>query len=116
MRYLCIFRKTPVGGSGARESFDLMLTLAAFDQEVTALLIDDGVFHLLPGQQCSEEGHPLPALWQSLEMYGIDSPWVERESLLARGMNQSCLSIPVRVVSRDFLPDFFAGFDRLIGD
>ncbi len=117
MRYLCVFREGPVGGSKAQESFDLMLTLAAFDQEVTALLMDDGVFHLMPGQQFQEQSERhLPALWQSLEMYGIESPWVEHESLLVRGLDQSSLLIPVRLVSRGALPDFFSGFDRLVGD
>lgn len=117
MRCLFVFRYGPVGGSRAQETFDLMLTLAAFDQKVESLLLDDGVLHLLPGQQIQDLAWcHVPALWQELELYGIEPPLVEHESLLERGLDRSSLLIPVRVVQRDTLPELFENFDRLMGD
>ncbi len=117
MRHLCLFRHGPVGGSRPQDAFDLLLTLAAFDQEVEVLLLDDGVWQLSPDQQPRDSiGRNLPALWRELDVYGIPRPWVEEESLSERGLGQVPLLIPVRRVKRSSLPQLLQGFDRIVGD
>jgi len=118
MRYLFVFRHSPWDGSRGAESLDLLLTLAAFDQEVEVLLLDEGVWHLRPGQSPAAIGlRDLGALWRNLPLYGISaSPWVEDESLGARGLRADDLSIPVRRIRRERLAAFWNRFDVVLGD
>lgn len=117
MRCLCLFRYGPMGGSRARDAFDLMLTLAAFDQEVEVLLLDDGVWQLLPGQR-SEGGVADMVMppWSELGLYGIGSPWVETESLRERNLGPRSLAGPVREMGRDSVAHFLRSFDRIMED
>ncbi len=118
MRCLFVFRHSPWDGSRGAESLDLLLTLAAFDQELEVLLLDDGVWHLHPGQSPGVLGlRDLSALWRNLPLYGIGaSPWVEDESLRARGLQDGDLSIPVRRIQRGRLAEFWNRFDTILGD
>ncbi len=118
MRYLFVFRHSPWDGSRAAESLDLLLTMSAFDQEVEALLLDDGVWHLLSGQASAVLGQRnLTALWQNLSLYGISTlPWVEQESLADRKLSVADLSIPVRLIQRSRLASFWSRFDAVLGD
>lgn len=117
MRYLFVIRDAPYEGRRAQEALDLLLTLAAFDQKVDIVLLEDGVWQLHRAQ------HPeilaqknLAALWQVLGIYGIDPPWVESESLAERGMDVADLALPVRLLPRAGLASLLREYDRILGD
>jgi len=117
MRCVYLFRSGPGGGNRAREAFDLMLTLAAFDQEIEVLLLDDGVWQLLPDQRSERRGAEMVMPpWNELGLYGIGEPWVETESLRERNLESRSLAMPVREVERDSLAVFLRSFDRILGD
>lgn len=117
MRHLVVFRHPPYAGIRALETLDLLLTLAAFDQVVDVLLIDDGVWQLVSDQQPKILGQRnLVALWQGLEMYGIGTPWVEEESLCLRELRVDDLLIPVRLLPRRQVAAFWGKYDRILGD
>ncbi len=118
MRYLFVFCHSPWDGSRGAESLDLLLTLAAFDQEVEVLLLDEGVWHLRAGQSPGVIGlRDLSALWGNLPLYGIAaSPWVEDESLAARGLLADELAVPVRRIRRERLAAFWSRFDAVLED
>ncbi|MEY3879842.1 MAG: sulfurtransferase complex subunit TusC [Pseudomonadota bacterium] len=54
--YLFILRKPAHSGAYVQEILDIILTTAAFDQKVSLLLLDDGVFHLKKNQQPESVG------------------------------------------------------------
>ncbi len=118
MRCLFVFRHSPWEGGRGAESLDLLLTLAAFDQEVEVLLLDDGIWHLCSGQSPAAIGlRDLGALWRNLSLYGIGGfPWVEDESLGERGVRADDLSIPVRRIRRGRVAEFWNRFDTILGD
>lgn len=99
--FLCVFRRAPHAGAALREHLDLALTIAAFDQPVELLFLDDGVYALV------EDQRPLPgggtnqaALLAALPFYGLEQPpLVEWESLTERGLTGEALR-PVRRVNR----------------
>ncbi|BCX88186.1 tRNA 2-thiouridine synthesizing protein C [Methylomarinovum tepidoasis] len=117
MRFLYVFRHPPYADSGGGEALDLLLTLAAFDQTVEVLLLDDGVWHLAPGQQPARIGQRrLPDLWQGLGLYGIEKIWVGQESLQRRGLTPERLILPVGLVAEGALAQWWGGYDRIVGD
>jgi tRNA 2-thiouridine synthesizing protein C len=50
-KILLVSRHAPYGNSTARESIDIALAAAAYDQDIGILFMDDGVFQLLKNQQ-----------------------------------------------------------------
>ena len=48
--YLFVLQKPAHSGAYAQEMLDIILTTAAFDQAVSILLLDDGVFQLKKGE------------------------------------------------------------------
>ncbi len=117
MRCLFVVRQAPYAGMHAQEALDLLLTLVAFDQAVDVLLLDDGVWQLHRGQEPEALMQKnLAAMWQTLEMYGIQSPWVESESLRERGLDTADLVLPVRLVPRTKMAEVFREYDRVLGD
>ena len=49
-RMLVLLRKPPHGSIFGQEALEAVLVAGAFEQEVTLLLMGDGVLHLLAGQ------------------------------------------------------------------
>lgn len=99
-RFLLVLRRAPVGGPQALEALDAALTVAAFDQPVQLLFLDDGVWQLKRDQAVAG-GRRVTALLGSLELYDIATPpWVEQESLTERGLTPQDLTIPVAVLAR----------------
>ncbi len=116
MRYLFVVRDAPYVGGRAQESLDLLLTLAAFDQVVDVVLLEDGIWQLHRDQQPEILAQKnIAALWQALEIYGIDPPWVESESLVERGVDVADLVLPVRLVPRAKVAGLLRKYDRVLG-
>ena len=115
-RFLFLLRRPPQGGVIDSELFDQMLTLAAFDQAITVLFVDDGVYRLN-----RETGEPVSTmetagLLELLAFYDIDSVWVEEESLVQRDMNLDDARLSVRTMLREDVAGLFARHDVILGD
>ncbi|MEI7868126.1 MAG: sulfurtransferase complex subunit TusC [Candidatus Methylumidiphilus sp.] len=113
--FLFVMRNPPYLGSNIRESLDMMMTVAAFDQSVKVLFLDDGVFLLKPGQ-CPHYSslRPTAPLFAALEMYDVEGLWAEQESLTERGLDSSELIIPVRSLRRTEIAFFLAAADIVV--
>ncbi len=100
--FLLICRHAPYGGSLARESLDVALTAATFDQRVAILFLGDGVQQLLRAQ------HPdaiaqraLDKQLAALPLYDVDTIYVEADALRARGLNTTDLALPANALTRE---------------
>lgn len=93
-----LFVQTRAPLEGGPEAFDLVMTAAAFDQEVRLVLADDGVQWLRTG---------LP----ELVMEAVEQIAVEQESLAERGM-AAPEGIPL--VARADLVVLLAGSDVVV--
>jgi len=92
-------RRAPHGTIYAQEALEVVLTGAAFDQEVCVAFVDDGVFQLVRGQDTAAIGaKDFSPTYRALEMYDVRHVYVECESLAARGLEPDDLVIPVEVV------------------
>jgi tRNA 2-thiouridine synthesizing protein C len=87
-KFMFVNRKAPYGSAYALESLEVVLISAAFDQTVSLAFIDDGVYQLTKGQDTSGIGQKnFSAAYKALGDYEIKTLYVERESLVERGLS-----------------------------
>ncbi len=99
-KFMYVNRRAPYGSVYALESLEVVLVGAAFDQDVTVVFADDGVFQLKKGQDTEELGMKnFSPTYRALEMYDVEKLYVEKESLEARGLTEEDLVVPVEVMS-----------------
>jgi len=90
---LFIMRHSPYGSNLAREALEAVLAFGAFEQQVSVLFMDDGVFQLT----CDHQPHAIQqknhsSMLQALPMYDITNLYIEASSLSDRGLSE--LSLP----------------------
>lgn len=84
-KILFISRHAPYGSSTAREALDAVLAAAVYEQELSLLFMDDGVFQLLKHQEARAIGQKsLSASLPALPLYGVETIYVHCESLELR--------------------------------
>ena len=99
-------RRAPYGSIYALESLEVVLISAAFNQDVSVVFMDDGVFQLKQGQDTQDVGMKnFSATFRALETYDVDQLFVERESLQKRGLSEHQLVVPVQVLSASTLSE-----------
>lgn len=99
-KFMYVNRRAPYGTVYALESLEVVLIGAAFDQDVSVVFMDDGVFQLKKGQDTGESDMKnFSPTFGALEMYDVEKLYVERESLDARGLSADDLIVPVEVMS-----------------
>jgi len=100
-KFAFINRKAPYGTVYALESLEVVLISAAFDQDVSLMFIDDGVYELKKGQGTKAIGMKnFSPTYRALEGYDIEKLYVEKESLEERGLTEDDLLVDVQVLSR----------------
>ena len=100
-KFMFVNRKAPYGTIYALESLEVVLITAAFDQDVSLVFIDDGVYQLKKGQQTKGiENKNFSPTYRALEGYDVEKLYVERESLDSRALTEDDLLVPVTVLSR----------------
>ena len=84
-KILFISRHAPYGSSLAKDALDVILASSAYDQQLSILFMDDGVFQLLANQAASEIAQKsFSSLLPVLPLYEINSIYVHGESLEKR--------------------------------
>lgn len=100
-KFIYINRRAPHGTVYALESLETVLIGAAFDQDVSMLFIDDGVYQLKKDQSTeSIEFKNFAKAFRALEMYDVEKLFVEAESLRERGLSEEDLLVDVEIVER----------------
>ena len=101
-KFAFINRKAPYGTIYALESLEVVLISAAFDQDVSLVFVDDGVFQLKKGQGTKAVGMKnFSPTYRALEGYDIEKVYVEKESLESRGLTEEDLIIDVEVLTTE---------------
>ena len=103
-KFMFVNRTAPYGTAYALESLEVVLITAAFDQDVSLVFIDDGVWQLKKGQQTKGiKTKTFSPTYRALEGYDVEKLYVERESMAARGLAASDLIVDVTVLGADEL-------------
>ena len=97
-KFMYVNRRAPHGTIYAQESLEVVLIGAAFDQDVSVVFIDDGVYQIKKDQDPSAiETKNFSKTFRALEMYDVEKLYVEKESMQARGLTEEDLNVPVEV-------------------
>jgi tRNA 2-thiouridine synthesizing protein C len=92
-----------------------VLIAAAFDQDVSVVFLDDGVYQLKKGQDTKEIGMKnFSPTFRALDDYDVEKLYVEKESLEARGLTAEDLVVPVEVVGSEDLREIMAQQDVVL--
>lgn len=98
-KIMFIMRKSPHGSILAYEGLEAILIMGAFEQEISVVFIDDGVFVLKKEQDTKPLGvKEFSRTFRTLEDYDITNIYADRESLEQRGLSADDLIIPIKVV------------------
>lgn len=99
-KFMYLNRRAPYGTIYAWESLEVVLIGAAFDQQVSLMFMDDGVFQLVKGSNTSElDMKNFMPTYRTLGDYGVRHMFVDKASLEARGLTQDDL---IEVAWEDF--------------
>lgn len=111
-KFLFVMRDAPHQGVKLQELLDVVLITAAFDQSVSLLFLDDGVFQLKKNQQPAMAGlKDTLAILSALELYEINELMIEVESLQQRGLQMADLALPVNRIVRQDMAQWLQTFD-----
>jgi tRNA 2-thiouridine synthesizing protein C len=103
-KFMYVNRRAPYGTIYALESLEVVLIAAAFEQDVSLVFLDDGVYQIKKGQNTDAIGvKNFSPTYRALEGYDVEKLYVERESLESRGLTTDDLIVPVEVMDKDQL-------------
>ena len=86
-KFFYVNRKAPYGTIYALESLEVVLIGAAFEQDVSLAFLDDGVFQITKNQNTGASGMKnFSPTYNALGDYDVNTIYVEKESLEARGL------------------------------
>ena len=98
-KFMFVNRKAPYGTIYALESLEVVLIAATFDQDVSLVFVDDGVYELVKGQDTKGIGIKNHSkTYRALDGYDVEKLYVERESMDARGLTEDDLIVDVEVL------------------
>ena len=114
-KFMFVNRKAPFGTIYALESLEVVLIAATFDQDVSLVFIDDGVYELVKGQ--NPEGLGIKnhsPTYRALDGYDVEKLYVERESMDMRGLSEADLLVPVELLDSAAMADLMAEQDVIL--
>lgn len=93
-KILLISRHAPYGSSTAKEALDVALAAAVYDQDLSLLFMDDGIFQLLKDQQGQKINQKkISSILSALPLYDINKIYIHQESLKQRKIEDKDLLI-----------------------
>lgn len=115
-KILFISRHAPYGSSLAKDALDAMLAASAYDQALSVLFMDDGVFQLLKNQNTYDIAQKnFAAILPALPLYEINSIYVHYESLIKRHITINELVLDgVQIIDSKAVSSLLAQQDQLL--
>lgn len=114
-KILFIMRSMPHSGVQIQETLDVILTAAAFEQQVALLFLDDGIFQLKRGQQPHKHSlKDTASIFYALEIYDVKEFYTEIESIQERGLTIGDLSLAVQPLNRNDINTLMQQYDVIM--
>ncbi len=114
-KFALVNRRAPHGTIYALEALEVVLIAATFDQDVSLVFLDDGVYALVKGQKTTSiEVKNFSPTFRALDDYDINKLYVERESLQRRGIDAENLLVPVEVLDAKQIGELLAQQDVVL--
>ena len=116
-RILFLLRQPPYAGSHALEALESVLVAGVFDQQVSVLFSDDGVWQLVNGQDGAEVGRrTVSKVASALPEYDVTSLYVCASALRERGLSADDLALPARALEAAEQRALIADQDAVVND
>ena len=114
-KFLYVNRKAPYGTVYALESLEVVLIGAAFEQDVSMLFVDDGVYEITKGQNTDAIGMKnFSKTYRALEMYDVEKLYVDQRSLDERGLTTDDLLVDVEIMTTEQIQDLMEDNDVVL--
>jgi len=115
-KILFISRHAPYGSSLAKDALDAILAASAYDQQLSLMFMDDGVFQLLKNQSSNEINQKsFAAVLPALSLYEINTVYVHKESLEKRQITLNELVLDsVQLIDSAAISSLLAQQDQLL--
>lgn len=114
-KFMFVNRKAPYGTIYALESLEVVLITASFDQDVSLVFMDDGVYDIVKGQQTKGIGiKNFSPSYRALEGYDVEKLYVDHDSLSQRGLTEADLLVPVEVLDTAAMGQLMAEQDVIL--
>ena len=114
-RFLYVNRKAPYGTIYALESLETVLIAAAFDQDVSMVFMDDGVYQIVKNVDTTGINMKnFSKTYRALDGYDVEKLYVEKESLEARGLSEDDLNVDVEILTTAELSDLMDAQDVVV--
>ncbi|MGB0361021.1 MAG: sulfurtransferase complex subunit TusC [Endozoicomonas sp.] len=113
---ICIIStRAPYNGQFAREALDAALVSASYDIDTHLLMMGDGVFQLIKGQDSTQvDRKNFSSMLKALPLYGVDEIHVDQASLDACGLKLGELLDGVVALKTEELPMFIQQHTRVL--
>lgn len=112
---MIINHRPPHGTLHAWESLDLTLTAAAFEQEVSVVFMDDGVYQLMAGQDTRQiDIKDFSPAFRAFEDFDIHRVYVEATALTHRGLTMEDLLVDANLVDSGTLGKLMSEQDIIL--
>lgn len=116
-RILFLLRQAPYATSHALEALESALVAGVFDQSVSVLFCDDGVWQLVDGQDgATVDRRTVSGVVQVLPQYDITDLYACDTALRQRGLTPDDLVLPVQVLDYAEQRALMAGQDAVVND
>ena len=108
-------REAPHGTIYTYEGLEMILIMAAYDQDISVAFIDDGVYALKKGQNTEDiEIKGFAKTFGALDGYDVEKLYVDQISLEERGLNEDDLVVDVEVLSSAEIGKLMAEQDLVV--
>ena len=111
---LLLCRQAPYAGHLGRAALDAALAAAVFEQDLSVLFMDEGIWQLLPQQNSAQIGRKsIASTLESMPLYDIAHFYVDLESVRARCVDPDQLNGETILLDPEEMPGFLEGFDQV---
>lgn len=112
---LTLLAKTaPYACGRARATLDIAFAAAVFDYQVRYIFLADGVYQLVASKEGEQGLKPHTAALATVDLYGIDKIYVDRNSLVSRGLETAALIDGVELVNEVQLASLLSGPGQIL--
>lgn len=113
-RITFISRSAPYGNNRANLCLDIALASAVFEQDVSYVFLDDGVYQILKGQDgAAIKSKTLGNSLETLGLYGIENVFADQQSLKKRSIDAAELLPDIQLIDSDALSKLINSSDTV---
>ena len=114
-KVLYVISRAPYSNSSGVEALDAIMIGASFELDVSVLFLNDGVFQLKKGQNAAGSGlKQFTKTYRALNDFGVDSLYVQDQSLESRGLTKGDLMVSVSVIDSQAIAKLLAEQVRVL--